>query len=332
MNDFSAVGRARSHSLGMAKNVVVRGLLGTGGAALALAAWLSSGCQVQTDLADASGGTSGNGGTGGEAGSPPEPNGGTSGKGGGTSAGTGGVAGTGGGHECVEVTGYFLNRSDDAQDEWAGCIVTFGEEAPLGCAYPESGTCPDAFVCAVRPDNAPFAVRGCIPEGWTSCGDDRPLVECSSEECFDGTLQDFCGLFDCPASLEDAVAYFEEGTCSFNEITIESGCGISTVRFDGGLGGSRYLYDDETGELVAATVYSDVAFGPCYRSTYYAGPEFEQCPKHTQCTACGPEQENPDGLACRLDCDCNALEPIADPCFGPETCDCYCATLKATEG
>jgi hypothetical protein len=281
-------------------------------AAFASIAWLAGGCQVQTDLAAVSGG----------AGGSDTP----SGSGGATGSDTSGSSGSSGGAACHPVYGYHLAVEES-------CYALISPAAFEGCS---ADACPGAYECATDPsDGVMYGILGCVPEGWTPCFEleGRPPY-CEGPDCFDGTLEAFCGEWDCPASLEEAVDLYEDqGVCDVIDVTIESGCGITAIRFDGGFSGSTYGYDDATGELVFASIFSDVPFGPCNESNYYAGPVFEQCDKHTQCTACGPsEQEDPAGLACRLDCDCDALEPIADPCFGPETCQCYCAKLKATEG
>lgn len=55
------------------------------------------------------------------------------------------------------------------------------------------------------------------------------------------------------------------------------------------------------------------------------GPCPASCPSCAQCSF--TSENNLRNLGCRADCDCDTIEIGIDPCFGPDSCECYCRQL-----
>jgi hypothetical protein len=155
-------------------------------------------------------------------------------------------------------------------------------------------------------------------------------------QCFEPTVDSFCRHFPCPArdngnSFQNVLDFYEpKGVCDEFPIVVDyDTCGAEIFRFDDGYRAETFLYI--TGTLGATAVSGDEPFGPCYLSHYYGGIELDEfyeeygCTVVNRCLACGPlAPDDPQYPPCRADCDCINVEIGADPCFGPETCECYC--------
>lgn len=154
-------------------------------------------------------------------------------------------------------------------------------------------------------------------------------------ECWEPTVENFCDNFGCPdrnhRGLENAFDYFEEtGVCDAFTVWVDTDtCGSQIFRYSGGDSSESFLY--VTGTLGAAAISRDTQFGPCDRSHYYGGIELDEynrlygCSIVNRCVACGPS--SPDDARyppCRFDCPCVDIEPGIDPCFGGDSCECYC--------
>jgi len=95
-------------------------------------------------------------------------------------------------------------------------------------------------------------------------------------------LSSFCATFGCPyQNLRD---FFEKYSCSpvdagayTPEMDRIVGCGMDSVGGLGLFGGTEYVFDSATGELVGATIGSDSSFGPCNTGIYIAGPTRGSC-------------------------------------------------------
>lgn len=166
----------------------------------------------------------------------------------------------------------------------------------------------------------------------TSPGGDTGAGGSGGNDCSINTLESYCAEFYCPSSLEQAISDFEETeVCSAvgAEVSYYE-CGYTSLDWNGGFSGAHYEFDTQTGELVGASNFSDSPYGPCDQFSYHAVPVRDQCVELGHCAACTADGAEPPELECRLDCDCSMTEPLPDPCFGPDSCDCYCAHLAAS--
>ena len=136
-------------------------------------------------------------------------------------------------------------------------------------------------------------------------------------------LETYCDVIDdCPETAEDAALRFGR-LCPDIPITMRTGCGVRWVQYNGGYTGTSYAFDEASGELIAADQFGDTFAGPCGVLRYSGGVFPTECADVTTCSVC---QDVTDVPVCRFDCDCSE-PPEADPCFGPESCGCYCWRL-----
>lgn len=156
-------------------------------------------------------------------------------------------------------------------------------------------------------------------------------------ECFDNTVEGFCHYFPCPArdqgnSLQNMIDFYgARGVCDVSPILVDyDTCGAEIFRFDGGYTFESFMYI--SGTLGATAISGDAQFGPCDRFHYYGGIELDQfyeeygCSVVNRCVACGPlDPDGPKYPPCRTGCDCIDIDIGVDPCFAPESCECYCS-------
>lgn len=142
-------------------------------------------------------------------------------------------------------------------------------------------------------------------------------------------LDVFCDLFGCSGSFDEAITESQRA-CDGNTFgkTLRQGCGFSWLGSEGGLYASSEVFD-ESRALVGATDAHDTPYGPCNAAEYRTGVSDPDCDETVSCMMCMPFYGAP---VCRFDCDCANMEPDVDPCFGPDSCECYCATLESTIG
>jgi hypothetical protein len=269
-----------------------KAILGGGAVALALSAALA-GCRVATDLADAT-----QNGAGGDDGTSSQQTGGTTSMGGGS----GNEPGTGG--SSSEIGG--------AGGTGAALGGTGGTSSEVG------GT---------------GGTGGAAPSGGTG------------GECWDPTVQNFCEHFDCPVSaqapawptVEEVIEHYEDtGVCDEHTVMLDKDdCGAMMLGYEGESAAESYLF--VTGTLGATAISRDTPFGPCNQTSYYGGIEADEwyatCNVQSRCVACGPPlPENPQYAPCRSDCECETIEPGPDPCFGADSCECYCYQSSADRG
>jgi hypothetical protein len=119
------------------------------------------------------------------------------------------------------------------------------------------------------------------PEGGSSCN-------CADVEA--GTarvsLECYCQSADCavtPDTLLDSMCDQEFAP----PLVRYQGCGSIVIEGVGAIGGSTWVYDEATGELVGFAQFTDTEFWPCSTSQVIAGREFE-CETATRCHLCGP--------------------------------------------
>lgn len=92
-----------------------------------------------------------------------------------------------------------------------------------------------------------------------------------------------------------------------------TGCGKVTIFSNGGYGGGDRVYDAETHELVAASLYSDIGFGSCDTFGYRAGSP-EPCSEGTVCSLC-----DSTGQSCAPACSITLLERMGRlPTYGAD--------------
>ena len=145
------------------------------------------------------------------------------------------------------------------------------------------------------------------------------------------SLDEYCALKGgCPTSAEEAATRFA-WVCSSEPTPpafLRYNCGVELVGYDGGYTSGGYLFDEGSGELVGAYDTSDTLYGPCTASGYYGGVRPDDwCEDEPSCNLC----EEAGGLTCRFDCDCS--QPTGpDPCFGADSCECYCDRLCRSGG
>jgi hypothetical protein len=271
---------------------------GLRGGALALALGMAlGGCRVSTDLADAT-----QNGAGGDDG--------TSAQGGAQSPGSGGAGAPSTGGSSSEVGG-----TGGTSSEVGGTGGTSSDVGGTGGTSSEVG--------------GTGGTGGANPAGG------------SGGECWNPTVNNYCSHFECPPSAqapswpsEDEIRqYYEDnGTCDVQTVTTDiDECGGVMIGYDDGTSAESYLII--SGTLGATAISRDAPFGPCNQTYYYSGIEADEwyamCPLLTRCIVCGPPlPEQPEYPPCRFDCDCQNIEPGPDPCFGADSCECYCERAR----
>jgi hypothetical protein len=161
-----------------------------------------------------------------------------------------------------------------------------------------------------------------------------------SGACWETTVQNFCDHFDCPPSAqppslptEEEVRqhYMDSGLC--DEVTLmrdRDTCGGAMIGYDDGSAAESYLII--SGTLGAAAISRDAPFGPCNQTSYWAGIEADEwyamCEVESRCVLCGPPlPDDPQYPSCRNDCQCELVAESPDPCFDPDSCECYCSRV-----
>jgi hypothetical protein len=164
----------------------------------------------------------------------------------------------------------------------------------------------------------------------------------SSGACWEPTVQNFCGTFECPPSAqppswptEEEVRqhYMDSGLC--DEVTLmrdRDTCGGAMIGYDDGSTAESYLWI--SGTLGAAAISRDAPFGPCNQTSYWAGIEADEwyamCEVESRCVVCGPPlPDDPQYPPCRDDCQCELVAESPEPCFNPDSCECYCSQVTA---
>jgi hypothetical protein len=163
----------------------------------------------------------------------------------------------------------------------------------------------------------------------------------TNAECWDPTVPNYCEDFECPPQgveygVPGAITFLEEtGICDDFTVFIETDdrCGAEVIRYGDGVSSGSFMYI--TGTLGAVSITREEPFGPCNQTHYYGGIEVEDfyasagCSVISRCIACGAvPSDGPEYPPCRPECDCVNVQPGANACADPDSCECYCEKSK----
>jgi hypothetical protein len=103
----------------------------------------------------------------------------------------------------------------------------------------------------------------------------------------------------CTRAADDLLA---EMCAEGKAVVRRRGCGRQTFSSEFSLGGTKAVYDVESGRVVGVARYNDVPFGQCSVYSYYFGraltnhpaaPAGDRCEIIEECTICGPNNYFP---------------------------------------
>jgi hypothetical protein len=137
------------------------------------------------------------------------------------------------------------------------------------------------------------------------------------------SVDQFCEFVErdkpCPQTYDEAIERMTPQNCSDGNTSFQlrQGCGTRTVEWNGGLFGYSYSYDT-AGNLVGASRFDDVAWGPCEElnaNHYVAGEAALDCDQATTCQPCGTPAEPDESCSdSGVDCKDGKVSDLAGFC------------------